>query len=335
MKQRTFLWTLLSFLLGMAVAYGLVILDRKASVPRLASTDIFEVVAPDGNILRLSYEEIERERRELRDLRQRSRKVPKAVTPQRGWKEARRLPTPQPPEANAVPRRASAERPADQALKGLFAKIFSQPIMQDLMQAQITRRTGELADVLDLTEEQRASVEKALRKRKPTVSVGGSGPSSGPAPEEEQEPETTLEDDLQTILTPEQYQRYQEYTGKKRALAGAPGLDRQIFELEWRLGLTEEQEAPVRQALNEEAEQLELLSSSPALGSNPSPADRLEERLARRTAVNRETAEKMKTVLDEDQYEAFLRYQAERDTETRLLKHLIREERAGATPATP
>jgi hypothetical protein len=71
------------------------------------------------------------------------------------------------------------------------------------------------------------------------------------------------------------------------------------------------------------------------MGGDGSPAERLEEHLEKRTALNKETAEKMKTVLEEDQYEVFLQYQVERDTETQLLKRLIQEERGGEAPATP
>ena len=59
MKQRTFLWVFLSLLLGMGVAYGLVALDRHATIPRLEMTDIFEVLTSAGTVLRLSYAEIE------------------------------------------------------------------------------------------------------------------------------------------------------------------------------------------------------------------------------------------------------------------------------------
>ena len=68
MKQRTFLWAFLSFLIGMGVAYGLIALDRQTTIPRLEMTDIFEVVTPDGTVRRLSYAEIEREKQDLRAL---------------------------------------------------------------------------------------------------------------------------------------------------------------------------------------------------------------------------------------------------------------------------
>ena len=157
MRQRTFLWGFLSFLLGMAVAYGMVILDRKATVPRLESTDIFEVVDSDGNILRLSYAEIEREREELRDLRERNRGIPRTLVRRRGPGQTRPVPIPNLPKAEVPSRKAAVEKPPAKGLKDLFAKIFSQPIMQDLMRAQVARQTGELADVLDLTDEQRTT----------------------------------------------------------------------------------------------------------------------------------------------------------------------------------
>jgi hypothetical protein len=334
MKQRTFLWIFLSFLLGMGVAYGLVALDRHATIPRLEMTDIFEVVTSDGTLLRLSYAEIEREREELRALRGRVWAGPRAAQKQRRPGEATPSPEPNLPAAEALPEDASAKKPSDRKLRDLFTKIFSQPIMQDLMQAQIAREAGELADVLDLTDEQLATVEKELNKRKRTFPPSVPGRSSEPG-EAEQEPETTLEEELQTILTPEQYQRYQEYTEKKSALAGASELDRQAFELDWRLRLTEEQEAPVRQILKEQGEKTGQISPASAMEGNTSPTERLEKHLEKRTALNKETAEKMKAVLEEDQYEVFLQYQVERDTETLLLKRLIQEERGGGAPATP
>jgi len=333
MKQRTFLWIFLSFLLGMGIAYGLVTLDRKATIPRLEKTDIFEVVTSDGTVLRLSPAEIEREREELRALQQNRRGNPWAGEKRRGPGEAPPFPVPDLPTDEALPE-ASAKKPSDKNLKDLFAKIFSQPIMQDLMQAQIARETGELADVLDLTDEQLAKVEKEIKRRKRTFPPSVPGRTSGPG-EEEQEPETTLEEELQTILTPDQYQRYQEYTEKKSSLAGAPALDRQVFELDWRLKLTEEQQAPVREILKEQGEKGREISPAPPVGGDASPTERLEKHLEKRNALNKETAEKMKEVLEEDQYEVFLQYQVERDTETQLLKRLIQEERGGEAPARP
>ncbi len=335
MKQRTFLWVFLSFLLGMGVAYGLVALDRQATIPRLERTDIFEVVTSDGTVLRLSYAEIEREREKLRDLRERRREVPRAGVKRWGSGEAPPIPIPNLPTVETPSEEAAVKKPSHKNLRDLFAKIFSQPIMQDLMQAQIAREAGELADVLDLTDAQLATVEKELKKRKRTFPPGVPGRSSGPG-EEEQEPETTFQEELQTILTPEQYQRDQEYTEKKKALAGTPALDRQVFELDWRLKLTEEQEAPVREILKEQgAKKMGQLSPASPVEGDASPAERLEKHLAKRTDLNKETAERMKTVLEEDQYEVFLQYQVERDTETQLLKRLIREERGGDASATP
>ena len=332
MKQRTFLWVCVSFLLGMGVAYGLVALDRYATIPRLEKTDIFEVVDSDGTVLRLSYAEIERDRQELEDLRERLRGAPRSAARRRVPAEAPSFTIPDLPTAEAPGEEGGADKPPDKNLKDLFAKIFSQPIMQDLMQAQIAREAGEMADVLDLTDEQLASVEKELRKRKRNFPPGPAGPPSGPSGEGS-EPKTTLQEELQSILTPAQYQKYQEYTEKKKALAGSPALDRQLFELNWRLKLTEEQEAPVREILREQEEKMGQISPASAVEGDAPPAERLKEHLARRTALNQETAEKMKTVLEEDQYEAFLQYQVERDTETRLLKNLIQEEREGETPA--
>ena len=204
--------------------------------------------------------------------------------------------------------------------------------MDDLVEAQIAREAGELADVLDLSDEQLASVEKELKEER-SLCPRLSGPSPRPGGEE-QEPETTLEEELPSILTPEQYQRYQEYTEKKSALAGAPRLDREVFELDWRLKLTEEQEAPMREILKEQGEKPGQISSASTMEADASPVERLEQHLEQRTAVNKETAERMKGVLEEEQYGVFLQYQEEGDTETLLLKRLIQEEQAGEAPAT-
>jgi hypothetical protein len=324
----------LSFLLGMGVAYGLVALDRHATIPRLEMTDIFEVVSSDGTVLRLSYAEIEREREELRGLRERPWGNPRPVRERRAPGEAPPSPDPNLQTAEDLPEEAPTEKPSNRSLKDLFKKIFSQPIMQDLVQAQVASEAGELADVLDLTDEQLAKVEREIEKRKRTFPPSVPGSSSEPS-EEEQEPETTLEEELQTILTPEQFQRYRAYTEEKRALAGAPVLDRQVFELDWRLKLTEEQEVPVREILKEQGEKRGQLSPASAMEGDASPMERLEKHLENRTALNKETAEKMKALLEEDQYEVFLQYQIERDTETLLLKRLIQEERGGEAPATP
>jgi len=339
MKQRTFLWVFSSFLVGMGVSYGLVYLDRQAMVPRLEKTDIFEVVSSDGTVLRLSYAEIEREREELVDIRQRTEELERAVLRCRGQGET---PPAQGPEASPAeaPSEAAAEatetrgqKTQGKNLQNLFAKIFSQPIMDDLAEAQIAREAGELADVLDLTDEQLASLEEELKRRKKPVGPAFRASSPRPA-REEAEPQTSLEEELTSILTPEQHQKYQEYTEKKKALTGASPLEREVFELNWRLKLTEEQEAPIREILTEQGEKMKQLSSASTFEGDASPVERLEQHLEQRTAATKETAERMKGVLEEEQYEAFLQYQEEGDTETLLLKRLIQEEQAGESPAT-
>ena len=337
MKQRTFLTVFLSFLAGMGVAYGLIYLDRQAAVPRLERTDVFEVVTSDGTLRRLSYAEVEREREELRDLRQRLGDMETNSVSRKGRVEPSLVPVPSVPPGEAPSREAvegMQPKAADRKLKDLFTRIFSQPIMQDLLEAQIAREAGELADVLDLTDEQLTTVEEELKKRRKRFPRGVEGTSTEPA-REEAGPQTTLQEELQTILTPEQYRKYEEYTEKKNALIGAPALDRQVFELDWRLKLTEEQVAPVREILNEQGEKMNQLSSASAMEGEASPAERLQKHLDKRTALNKETADRMKTVLEEDQYEVFLQYQEEMDTETRLLKRLIQEELAEGSPATP
>lgn len=328
----------------MGVAFGLVHLDRQAKVPRLERTDIFEVVSPDGTILRLSYAEIERERQELSEIRQRLMESARTSAQRKASGEAppgtAREPSPAGllPEAVEEASSGGAEAVEPKAgegnLQNLLAKIFSQPVVEDLVQAQITREAGELADVLDLTDEQLATLEEELKKRKTRYPPGFRAASSGSG-REEQGPQASLEEELQSILTPDQYQRYREYTEKKDALQGAAPLEKDLFELGWRLDLTEQQEDPVREILKEQEEKMKQISLAPPLGADASPAERLEKHLESRTSLNRETAERMKAVLDEGQYEAFIRYQEERDTETRLLKRLIQEEKSSEMPATP
>jgi hypothetical protein len=338
MKQRTFLWAFSSFLVGMGVSYGLIYLDRQAMVPRLERTDIFEVVASDGTVLRLSYAEIEREREELDDIHVRLEELERAVLrcKEQGATPLTPALTPSPaedaPKDAAEPTKAKKPKTQGKHLQDLFTRIFSQPIMEDLLEAQIAREAGELADVLDLTDEQLATLEEELKKRKKPVAPGLPGSSSPVAPEQAA-PETSLEEELASILTPEQYQKYQEYTEKKKALAGSSPLDRQVFELNWRLKLAEEQEALVREILAEQREKMKQLSLTSTFEGDASPVERLEQHLAQRTAVNKETADRMKGVLEEGQYEVFLQYQEEGDTETLLLKRLIQEEQAGEAPA--
>ena len=130
MKQRTFLWMFLSFLSGMGVAYGLMFLDRKATVPRLERTDIFEVVSSDGTVLRLSYSEIERDREELRRARQRIEGLERAVLRGRGQIVPPSVPPSGEPQAESPlekaegSRRPEAKGPKarDENLQNLFAK---------------------------------------------------------------------------------------------------------------------------------------------------------------------------------------------------------------------
>jgi hypothetical protein len=339
MKQRTFLWAFSSFLVGMGVTYGLIYLDRQTTVPRLDRTDIFEVVSSDGTVLRLSYAEIEREREELDSIHQRIDELERAVRRCRGQSEEPPQPAPQASPAEAPPEQAAETReprvPKTQGknLQNLFARIFSQPIMEDLVEAQIAREAGELADVLDLTDEQLVALEEELKKRKKPAAPGFRASSPRPA-RQEAEPKTSLEEELASILTPEQYQKYQDYTEKKKGLAGSSPLDREVFELNWRLKLTEEQETPVREVLAEQREKMKQLSSAATFEGDADPVESLEKHLEQRTDVNKETAERMKGVLEEEQYEVFLRYLEEGDTETHLLERLIQEEQAGEAPAT-
>ena len=345
MKKNT-LWILLSFLGGMSITLGLILLDRQASVLRVGPTEIVEVVLPGGKVQHLSYAEIEREREELLSLRQRMsefQKRPSApASPDAGSQPA----VPEMPDSIAAPAQAPSQgsqqgepQSSLESKKNLgkfFAKIFSQPIMQDLMTHQVNRQSGELADALDLTQEQKAELEQILKRRKVSFPQGPpSGPAGPAAVEEGRASPKSLEEEILAILTRAQAQRYQEYTEKKNALSGASTVERDVFEMSWRLKLTEEQEKQAREILQVQSEKGRTPPPLSGLQPEGPISERIETYLEKKASLERETSEKMKTILDENQYQAFLAVQSEKEAETQLLRRLLEEEKSAGAVATP
>jgi len=325
---------LLSFLAGLAVGYGLVFLDREATVPRLESTDIFQVVLPDGTYQHLSYAEIEREREELKRLRQRLARLEEArsaapgAAPRKEPAEAR-ADAEAPPPAGARPAPEGTPVPGgDESrmkLTDLFAKIFSKPVMQRIVESQVKRESGEMTAVLGLSEAQRASLEEALQKKRQALAEGRGGPRAG-RPGGAPPGDADAEDPYRTILTPEQHRKYEEYTARKRDLAGASAADRELFELSWRLDLSEEQEGKAAEILGTHWERMQELSPAGVPGEEGSPLDQFDEYLQKRNALTAGTAEAMRSFLDEEQSREYVRYLEEKDTEARLFQEMIRSE---------
>lgn len=341
--KRTTLWILLSFAGGMAVSYGLVFLDRQASVPRVGPTDVFEVVLSDGTVHHLSYAEIDRERQELLSLRQRLTEIQKkqSVAPPTaaGLAPAEPVETgraaDRPEALPQGPKQAEPESGKDpqKNLDKFIAKIFSQPIMKDLLTHQADRQAGELAAVLDLSPEQRARLDEILKNRKTAFPWGLEPGTPGPAAEKERRASSkTLEEEIQPILSPAQVQRYHEYTDGKNALSGASQVERDLFEVSWRFKLTEEQEKLTRQIFQEQFEKGRTYSPLSSLEPEAPTSERIESYLQKKSSLDQETGEKMKKILDARQHEAFLEYQREKDAESRLLRRLLDEEKAAETP---
>lgn len=346
MQRKTLGYLLISVLTGLTIGYGLFYLDKQVNIPRLKSTEIFEVVMPDGTVQLQSYPEIERQKQELKQLRQRMLRLEKTIasspekpvsdtTPSQmtqAKETSPPVPEPRPIEADETTRPGSAQK----NLGALFAKIFSQPVMEELVVSQVKRETGELTAVLALGKEQRNELETVLKKRKKSqFDRRRLSPSARP-PEEQGGTQKSLEEELRTILSPEQYQQYQDYTEKKNALLAATPTDRDLFELTWRLSLGEEQEIQARKILENQWDKMQALS--PMTGAEEGEASyskRFEAYLQDREALNQSTAEKMKPILDEDQYKAFLEYQKEKDVETRLLQKLIQTENEEETAVKP
>ncbi len=338
MKSKS-IGILLVFIAGVAVGYGLFFLDRQASIPRVEESEIFEVVLPDGKIERLSYLEITQEREQEHQLREEIKRLSKTLA---HTKRTRRRPQPGPP-GDLIPQE-NTDRPEavvkDQAsrspkrnLGSLFAKIFSQPAMQDLTKAQVKRQSAELTAVLGLTPEQQQSLETVLQKRKKALPDLFKDASSPARPAKDQGSQKSLDDEIRAILTEDQVQPYQEYTEKKASLSNAPVLDRELLEVSWRLSLTGEQEPQVREIMQEHHERLRALSPTPlAPGEDVSPSERFENFLQEKNLLNQRSAERMKTVLDEEQLSAFLLYQEEKDAEAQLFQKLIQSSHNEPSP---
>ena len=210
-------------------------------------------------------------------------------------------------------------------LGDLFAKIFSKPVMQEIVRSQVTRQAGELSAVLDLSDEQQAALEEALEKRKQALTQDRGMPRSG-RPGGPPQGDRDLEDLYRSLFTPEQYGKYEEYAEKKKEVAGASSADRELFELTWRLELNEEQEGKAGELLATHWEKIQELSPMGGAGEEASPMDQFDEYLQKRTAITSRTAESMKAFLDEDQYSGYLQYLEEKDTEARLFQKMIRSE---------
>ena len=344
--HRKTLGYLLIFLAGLAIGYGLFRLDEQADIPRLESTEIFEVVMPDGTVQLASYPEIERERQELKQVRQRLARLEKTVaSPAKkplprttSSTESRPLETALPvPNQKPNPDEETTRPGASQKnLGSLFAKIFSQPVMEELVLSQVKREAGEMTSVLALSKEQRNSLENVLKKRKKTQFDRRRPSGSAGEIGEQDVSGKSLEEEYRSILTPEQYRQYQDYTEKKKALLGSSPTDRDLFELTWRLKLNEEQEEQALKLLQDQWEKMQTLSPlNGAEEGETSYAKRFEAYLQERDGINQTTSEQMKTILDEDQHKAFLEYQKEKDVETQLLQKLIQSDNSEDTAAKP
>ncbi len=340
--KRTSLGFLLFFLAGLAVGYGLMFLDRQAGILRLESTEIFKVALPDGTYHHLSYTEIERDRAELKQLRRRLAQLESTRYPLTGPAPKKTEPAKEPvadlppptipknPEGIPVPG-ADASR---KKLGDLFAKIFSKPVMKEIFRSQVKRQTGELSAVLELNDEQHKSLEEALEKRKQALTESRRTSPSGRATAGRQT-DQDLEDLYQTLFTPEQYLKYEEYTEKKKEMAGAPSADRELFELTWRLGMNEEQESTAGEILATHWGKIQELSPMGGTGEEASPLDQFDEYLQKREAIVSNTAKSMKAVLDEDQNSEYLQYLEEKDTEARLFQKMIRSESSETAEPSP
>ena len=315
MKQ-TFLLFLLCFVVGLATGYGLAHLDRRAEVVTVSPTEVFRVSLGNGTYQHLSYADVQRDRRELDRLRsnlhraKRSRVTRPTRTPT--------LSPPSPPRSHTRPDGAHAESREEsrQRLGALFAKIFSKSVMSDVADARVQRQVGELSAVLDLTEEQQGLLREALARRDHPE-----GPPPGPGEREE-----ALEEIYRSVFSPEQYQRYREYRAAKNDMAGAPTVDREVFELSWRLNLTEDQKVQVTEICRQRQNRLEKVSRAESQDAADFPGERLRRYVEEREAAEDEEAQQMRDVLGDEQYAAYEQYRKEKDPETRILETMVAEE---------
>ncbi len=70
------------------------------------------------------------------------------------------------PSAGEAPGEPSSRLPetSKKKLGDLFAKIFSKPVMQEIVRSQVKRQAGELSAVLDLSDEQHETLETELHR---------------------------------------------------------------------------------------------------------------------------------------------------------------------------
>lgn len=330
---------LIAFLVGIGTGMGLSYMSHKVSVPCIDSSTVFQVVLPDGTTKHLSYLEIERDREELRVLRERLRLLegPKQST---SSPPERKAPS-SPERSEGEPDKRHAAEAQDQSagsskgLKDVFTKLMNSVTLKELADEQVTREAGELSGVLGLTKEERSKLEGILRKRRkfPPFSPG-TEPESSEEAQERGRPQKTLDEELRALLPPEKFARYQEYTEKKKALAGSPTLDRDLFELTYRLNLSEEQQAAVREALKEHDEKAQHLSLASTPDEHAAPLERIQSYLDQKASLEKETSRRMERILNQQQYAEFLQYQNEKSAEVRILKKLLEEE-AKDLKATP
>jgi len=206
--------------------------------------------------------------------------------------------------------------------------------MQELVSDQVNREVGELSAVLDLDDEKRARLEKILKQKKKLPAIPSMESDKSGQDRERAESTKSLEEELRALLSPEQFSQYQEYTEKKKALSGASSVDKELFELKYRLDLTEEQEAPVKEILREHTEKLQRLSLSTTPEDDTAPLERIQDYLDQKSAVDQDTARRVQPLLNASQYAGFVHYQEEKAAEVSILKKLLKEE-AKATPPSP
>lgn len=330
MKQR-FLGLLVCFLLGLSVGYGLAYLDDQTRIPRLERTEVFKVVFPDGTYQHLSYAEVERDREELRRLRRQigqRQDLPPAPPP-----ETRGSPSPPPPDTASGAPSPDEAAPPRKKLGDLFAQLFSKPVMEEIVRSQAQRQAGELTAVLGLNPEQSGTLLAELEKRNRENLENRSRPAAGRPGSARESRE--LEGLYRNLFTPEQFQRYEEYTDKKNELRGAPPTERELFELTWRLDMSEEQEARAGGILKEQWEEIQRLSPVSGPDDESSPLDQFNRYLAQRDEIVSRHTEKMKPVLDPDQMADYRQYLSEKDTETKLLQKMIRTDAPDGAEAAP
>jgi len=332
MKHKS-LWIVIGFIAGALITLAVLQLDRQVHVPKLSSTEIFEVLLPDGTVQHLSYSEIERQKQELQMLKKRLTQLEQEAFHAKTTKESKKALIQNDKETFAqVPSKQEEEdnkKISPKDASAFFSKVFSKPVMEKMAYSQISRKAGELAAGLDLSPEQQQEIEDLLKNQNPRLRELEPTKTS----DEEQEdntPERTLEEGLKDILSQEQYQEYQDYNEKKKALTKASPMEKSLLEISWRLKLNEEQKAQTREILQEQQEKALSLVQARQQDSDLSPIEQIEQYIEKKEALTKETAAKMESVLTEDQINGFLLYQEQSNMETQLLQQLIAEERGAS-----